>query len=162
MPENDVRRPALSKLLLRNIPFRFGVIFLVLGAIPLVFFYGFGRDVFEPNTVLVPGTYNYAQTREWVLVLVSMFEFIGGSLSIFCYVKCRRLAAHGVIIVGQVCSVGTFRYRGMKNITYTYTVGEQKYKERASVAVARANNLNKHPDILLLVDPGHTKSHLTL
>jgi hypothetical protein len=155
---NSAPRPTLSQLLIKSMAFKFGALFVVLGLIPFVSFFVLGRDIFEWNKALVPGSWAYNQSRDAVLALTGMFTGLGGVAAALGFWKCKRLATSGIIVVAQVDKVGSFQYRGMKDITYTYVVGQETFSARASVDSSRANDR----EIRLFVDQNHPKTHMML
>ncbi len=153
-------RPSLQKLLFTSVPFRFGMVFAIIGPAQLLYFLITGAVIFEPSKVLEGRL--YTEGRDMSLILGGMFFVIGGMTALFSFLKARNLDSRGMIVTGRVQSVSGFQYRGMKNISYTYNVDRNYYESRTSVAATKAENYVHSPSIQLLVDAKNPTSHVIL
>ena len=74
----------------------------------------------------------------------------------YAWVSTRRalhLAAHGVLVVGQVVGIGGAAVKGLVRIDYQYEVDGHPYRKAKSVDEESAERFAEDPEIRLLVDP---------
>lgn len=155
-------RPSFGMLLIQSMPMIAGTLLLLAGILGPVLFFVFHLNVFDMDKPFPPpGSYQYGEASRMYLVVGPVLAIIGAISATWAYFTVNHLAVDGVIVAGKVTQVGSVSYRGMKNITYRYSVGRENCEQRASVANALVEKYEQN-GLRVLADPKKPSRHMIL
>lgn len=157
-----MERPATMSLVWKDTFLFLTMIFVLLSPVPVIAFSVFNVNVFELKApVPLQNSYEYKQQLRSMTNLSSILA-AGGTLFVLgrgYRVWC--LGKRGVVVTGRVVSVGSFTYKGMRDITYAFQFQERTIEVKESVPKV-STRFELNAEVHVLVDEQNPSRNMLL